>query len=70
MSLAAGLLEAVIAAVYIDRGFEAAREFILRNFATLIEQIDAEEAHGNYKSLLQQYAQEQFNAAPDLRASG
>ncbi len=63
-SLAAGLLEAVIAAVYIDNGFETAREFILRNFATLIEQIDSEEAHGNYKSLLQQHAQEQFSAAP------
>jgi len=63
-SLAAGLLEAVIAAVYTDSGFEAARDFILTNFATLIEQIDSEEAHGNYKSLLQQHAQGQFNAAP------
>ena len=63
-SLAAGLLEAVIAAVYIDGGFEAAREFITANFATLIEQIDSEEAHGNYKSLLQQHSQEQFNMAP------
>lgn len=63
-SLAAGLLEAVIAAIYIDGGFEAARDFILRNFSSLVEQIDGEEARGNYKSLLQQYAQEQFNAAP------
>jgi ribonuclease III len=63
-SLAAGLLEAVIAAIYLDCGFEAAREFILHNFAALIEQIDAQEAHGNYKSLLQQHAQDQFNAAP------
>lgn len=64
VSLAAGLLEAVIAALYIDGGFELARDFILRNFAALVEQIDEEEAHGNYKSLLQQYSQEQFNAAP------
>ena len=64
LSLAAGLLEAVIAAVYLDSGFEPAREFILHNFATLIEQIDTEEAHGNYKSLLQQHAQEQFSMAP------
>jgi len=63
-SLAAGLLEAVIAAVYIDSGFEAAREFIVRHFATLIEQVDSEEAHGNYKSLLQQHSQEQFSVAP------
>ena len=63
-SLAAGLLEAVIAAVCIDSGFEAAREFILRNFDPLVEQVDAEEAHGNYKSLLQQHAQELFGMAP------
>lgn len=63
-SLAAGLLEAVIAAVYIDGGFEAAREFISRHFATLIERVDSEEAHGNYKSLLQQHAQEQYSVAP------
>jgi ribonuclease III len=63
-SLAAGLLEAVIAAVYIDSGFEIARDFIVRHFATLIEQVDSEEAHGNYKSLLQQHSQEQFNVAP------
>jgi ribonuclease-3 len=63
-SLAAGLLEAVIAAVYLDSGFEPARDFILENFAGLLDQIDSEQAHGNYKSLLQQHAQEQFNAAP------
>ncbi len=64
VSLAAGLLEAVIAAIYLDSGFEAARDFILQNFGALVDQIDEEEAHGNYKSLLQQYAQEQFNVAP------
>ena len=63
-SLAAGLLEAVIAAVYLDSEFETAREFIMRMFGGLVEQVDAEEAHGNYKSLLQQYAQERYNIAP------
>jgi ribonuclease III len=63
-SLAAGLLEAVIAAVYLDSSFEAAQEFILKHFATLIDEIDSEEAHGNFKSLLQQHAQEQFSAPP------
>ena len=55
-SLAAGLLEAIIAVIYIDGGFEAARSFILQTFASLIEEADAEETQGNFKSLLQQYA--------------
>jgi ribonuclease-3 len=63
-SLAAGLLEAMIAAIYLDGGFDAARGFILRNFAPLIEKADGEQAQGNYKSLLQQYAQEHFNTTP------
>jgi len=63
-SLAAGLLEAVIAAIYIDGGFDTARSFILTTFAKLIEQADKEQAQGNYKSVLQQYSQEQFNVTP------
>lgn len=63
-SLAAGLLEAVIAATYLDGGFDAAHDFVLSNFGSLIDAANAEEAHGNYKSLLQQYAQERFNTTP------
>jgi ribonuclease-3 len=63
-SLAAGLLEAVIAAIYIDGGFDAASGFIFEAFAPEISRADAEQSHGNYKSLLQQYAQQQFNATP------
>ncbi len=63
-SLAAGLLEAVIAAVYIDGGLEAVCSFILRIFAPLIDRADAQQAQGNFKSLLQQYAQQQFNSTP------
>ncbi|MHC4681146.1 MAG: ribonuclease III [Planctomycetota bacterium] len=63
-SLAAGVLETIIAALYIDGGFDAARDFILRAFGPLIEQADAEQAQGNFKSVLQQYAQEHFNATP------
>lgn len=63
-SLAAGVLESVIAAIYIDGGFEAARDFILRIYGSLIEQADAEHDQGNFKSLLQQHSQEQFSATP------
>jgi ribonuclease-3 len=63
-SLSAGLLEAIIAAIYIDGGFEAAKDFILRNFGPQIEQANAEESQGNFKSVLQQYAQQHLNTTP------
>lgn len=63
-SLAAGVLEAVIAAIYIDGGMVHAHNFILRILGPAIEQANAEHSQGNYKSLLQQYSQDQFNITP------
>lgn len=63
-SLSAGLLEAIIAVIYFDGGMSAAEAFIDRNFGELISSADARQAHGNYKSLLQQYAQQELNATP------
>ena len=63
-SIAAGLLEAIIAAIYFDSDFGAARDFILRIFGPLIDKADAEQAQGNFKSMLQQYSQQQFDATP------
>lgn len=63
-SVAASLFEAVIAAVYLDGGFEAARSFILRIFASFLDGADAKQSQGNFKSLLQQYAQREFNTTP------
>ena len=63
-SLAAGALEAIIAAIYVDGGFEAARDFILRLFGPLIEQADAQQHQENFKSLLQQHAQQVLDQTP------
>jgi ribonuclease-3 len=60
-SLSAALLEAVIGAIYVDGGYDTARQFVLRTFSSLVERVNAEQAHGNFKSLLQQYAQQRLN---------
>jgi ribonuclease III len=60
----ADVFEALIAAVYLDGGLDAAREFILRHLAREIDLV-AESTHGeNYKSQLQQLSQRESGAAP------
>ncbi len=63
-SLAAGLFEALIAAIYLDGGYKAAKDFVLRTFGPLIERADANQSQGNFKSVLQQYAQEKLDTTP------
>jgi ribonuclease-3 len=63
-SLSSALLEAIVAAIYIDGGLEAAKKFVLRVFNSMIEKSDAGQTHGNYKSLLQQHAQQRLGVTP------
>ncbi|MBE0536440.1 MAG: ribonuclease III [Phycisphaerae bacterium] len=63
-SIAAGILEAVIAAICLDGGFEHAERFILRIYGPLIDQADAQQHQENFKSLLQQHAQQTQNQTP------
>ena len=63
-SLAAGVFESVIAAIFLDGGLEAARAFILRHMDEQIAQFAATAHQENYKSLLQQHAQKALAATP------
>ena len=57
-SLLANLFEAMIAAVYLDGGIEAAREMIIRAFAADIKAIDEQDLlFQDYKTALQELAQ-------------
>jgi ribonuclease-3 len=63
-NLLADVYESVVGAIYLDGGLDTAREFILRQLGPEIEQV-AEGAHaGNYKSMLQQVSQREFNETP------
>ena len=63
-SIAAAVLEAVICAIFVDGGIDAAEAFILNVFNPLIDEADAKEHQENFKSLLQQYCQKEFNLTP------
>lgn len=66
-SLLSDVYEAIIAAVYLDGGFDAAREFILRSVHDELQQAVIGHSIGNYKSALQQLAQRDHGAAPMYR---
>ncbi len=63
-SIAAGVFEAIIAAMYLDGGFDVARDFIVRHMEPWIEQYASTEHQENYKSALQQYAQKNLSGTP------
>ncbi|AQQ08356.1 Ribonuclease 3 [Sedimentisphaera cyanobacteriorum] len=63
-SIAAGVLEALIAAVYLDSGLEQTEELVLRLFKPHIIEAAESQHQGNYKSLLQQYFQKKHGEAP------
>ncbi len=63
-SLSAAVLEAIIAAVYIDGGFEAARAMLIPILRPLIEQAESSGHQENFKSVLQQHAQVMLDGSP------
>jgi ribonuclease-3 len=63
-SLAAATLESVVAAIYFDAGLGAARAFLTPILSPLIVRA-AESGHQeNFKSVLQQHAQQRFGCSP------
>lgn len=63
-SLAAATLEAVIAAIYIDGGLNAARAFVCAAMSCELESAINSEHQFNFKSKLQQHAQRTLSATP------
>lgn len=62
-SILADLFEAVIGAIYLDGGTQAAHDFILNHFAEEIQDILDQPVH-NWKALLQDYSQKRFQSPP------
>jgi ribonuclease-3 len=60
-------LEAVIGAVLVDQGFDAAKNFILRILSRDLERLTEEEVKYDYKSRLQQIIQSEQKITPVYR---
>src|SRR4051794_2522351 len=66
-NLLADVFESLVGALFLDGGLEPAKKFILKYLIPEIETV-AEGAHaGNFKSLLQQVAQKEFNETPQYK---
>jgi len=66
-SILADAFEAVVAAMYLIEGLDPTREFILKSLGPVIENIEGEEHHRNYKSVLQELTQSLYKRAPEYR---
>lgn len=69
----ANALEAVIGAIYLDRGYERVKEFILANFSPLIDDIVTQGTWIDAKSKFQERAQDAEGVTPlyrTIRESG
>jgi ribonuclease-3 len=63
-SLAAAVYESIVAAIYLDGGFEIVKEYVLRTMRPKIEEIGRDASLQNYKAVLQQHAQKIMGHTP------
>ena len=63
-SVAAAVWESIIGALYVDGGLEVAEDFIMTLLKPRIEEAVQSGHHYNFKSVLQQIAQNRFSATP------
>ncbi len=63
-SLAAAVYESIVAAIYLDGGFEVVKDYVLRTMTPKIDVIASNAHQENYKAVLQQHAQKLLGATP------
>ncbi len=64
-SVLANLYEAILGAIYLDRGLEAAERFVERTLADPLGEVRAKRLAGNPKQELQQICQRRWGSPPD-----
>ena len=63
-SIMADAFEAVVAAIYLSQGLEPTRQFVLKALGTILSDIERDEHHRNFKSILQELCQSLYKRAP------
>jgi ribonuclease-3 len=64
-------LEALVGMIYLRLGYDAARQFVCHHVIEALIAIDASErAHSDYKSLLQEWAQQHYRKVPTYTRLG
>jgi ribonuclease-3 len=63
-NMLADLYEALVAALFLDGGWDAAKAFVLKQLDPEIERVAQESVGGNSKSVLQQVAQREYGETP------
>ncbi len=69
-SILSGALEALIAAIYLDGGFDLALEFVDAVFRPLLEMEGPSGLDRDYKTRLQEHCQGRYGSAPNYRLVG
>lgn len=66
-SILGNVFESIVAALYLDAGYEVARRFILEQLEAKTDEIRKNEHELNYKSLLQDFTQREHSVVPTYR---
>ena len=68
MSLKAAVTESIVAAIHLDGGLDEARRFVLRHMSGPIDEAADSNTQQNYKSSLQQFAQQTMASTPQYES--
>lgn len=63
----ANTMEALIGAIYLDKGYDQANKFIMKHIVALLEDIIAQGLHIDAKSRVQEVTQERLNLTPEYK---
>lgn len=69
-SILGDAFEAILGAMYLDSGFETAKEFTLKQIRGFIKNIEKNEDIMDFKTVLQEYSQKIYRVVPDYVVIG